>query len=146
LKYRYKWYVNDLAVAGEGESLALNGVKKGSWIHVSATPNDGFADGAWKESPRYQIVNAPPVVRNQPPSTIPPSRILTHTIVAEDPDGDPLTYTLVSGPGGCSLTGATLTWQVADSDLGRTAQIVIRISDNDGASTMLTMILNPQKP
>jgi hypothetical protein len=146
LKYRYKWYVNDLPAAGESESLALKGVKKGAWIHVSATPNDGFADGAWRESPRYQVVNGPPVVRSQPPATIPPSRILTHTIVADDPDGDPLTYALVSGPAGCSLSGATLTWQVSDADLGRTAQIVIRISDNDGASTILTMILNPQKP
>jgi hypothetical protein len=146
LKYRYKWYVNDLAVPGEGETLALKGVKKGSWIHVSATPNDGFADGAWKESPRYQVVNAPPVVRSQPPATIPPSRILTHTIVAEDPDGVPLTYVLVSGPEGCSLSGSTLTWSVSDSDLGRTSRIVIRISDNDGGSTVLTMILNPQKP
>jgi hypothetical protein len=146
LKYKYKWYVNDLPVAGESESLALKGVKKGAWVHVSVTPNDGFADGAWKESPRYQVVNAPPVVRSQAPTTIPPSRILTHPIVAEDPDGDPLTYTLVGGPGGCALSGATLTWQVSDSDLGRTQMIVIRISDDDGASTILSMILNPQKP
>jgi hypothetical protein len=146
LKYEFKWYVNDLPVAGESESLVLTGVKKGSWIHVSVTPNDGFADGAWKESPRYQVINAPPVVRSQPPTTIPPSRILTHAIVAEDPDGDPLTYTLVSGPEGCALSGATLTWQVADADLGRTAKVVIRISDDDGASTIFSMLLNPQKP
>jgi hypothetical protein len=146
LKYQYKWYVNDLPAAGEGESLVLKGVKKGSWVYVSATPNDGYADGAWKESPRHQVVNGPPVVRNQSPATIPPSRTLTHAIVAEDPDGDPLTYTLVSGPVGCVLSGATLTWKLSDSDLGRTANIVIRISDDDGASTVLTMTLNPQKP
>lgn len=143
---KYRWYVNDAVVPGEGESLTLKGVKKGSWIHVTVTPNDGAADGAWKESPRYQVVNAPPVVNNAAPTSMPVSRLLTHTIVAEDPDGDPLTYALVSGPAGCVLSGATLTWQVADSDMGRTSKFVIRISDDDGASTVLTMTLNPQKP
>ena len=146
LKFKYGWHVDGQPVPGDGDSMILKGIRKGSWIHVAVTPNDGFADGAWKESPRYQVVNAPPVVRSQPPATIPPSRILTHEIAAEDPDGDPLTYALVRGPEGCTLSGATLTWQVSDADLGRTAEIVIRISDDDGASTVLTMNLNPQKP
>jgi len=146
LKYNFKWYVNDLPVPGESESLVLTGVKKGAWIHVSATPNDGFIDGAWKESPRYQVVNTPPVVKSGAPTTIPPSRILTHVVAAEDPDGDPLTYSLVRGPGGVTLSGATLQWKVSDGDLDRSAEIVIRISDDDGASTVLTMNLNPQKP
>jgi hypothetical protein len=146
LKYSFKWYVNDLPVAGESESLVLTGVKKGSWIHVSVTPNDGFADGAWKESPRYQAVNAPPVVKSGAPTTIPPSRLLTHVVAAEDPDGDPLTYSLVRGPGGITLSGATLQWNVTDGDLDRPAEIVIRISDDDGASNILSMKLNPHKP
>jgi hypothetical protein len=129
-----------------GDSLTLSGVKKGSLIHVSATPNDGFADGAWKYSPKYQVVNGPPVVKSQSPTSMPLSRVLTHTIVAEDPDGDPLTYALEKGPEGATLSGATLTWKVSDQDMGRTAEVVIRISDNDGASTVLTMLLNPRKP
>ncbi len=105
LTYKYKWYVNDLPVAGESESLVLNGVKKGAWVHVSVTPNDGFADGAWKESSRYQVVNAPPVVKSPVPTTIPPSMMLRHTIVAEDPDGDPMTFTLYEGTAGDAPQG-----------------------------------------
>jgi hypothetical protein len=146
LTFKYKWYVDDLVVPGESDTLTLKGVKKGSWIHVAVTPNDGFSDGAWKYSSRHQVVNAPPVVKSQAPTTIPPSRVLTHAIVAEDPDGDPLTYALEKGPEGATLSGATLTWKVSDRDLGRTAELVIRISDDDGASTLLTMNLNPRKP
>jgi len=147
LTFRYRWYVNDAAVPSEeGDSFPLKGVRKGSWVHVAVTPNDGATDGGLKYSADYQVVNAPPVVKSSAPTTIPPSRLLTHPIVAEDPDGDPITCSLVSGPEGCTLSGTTLKWQVADSDLGRTSTIVIRISDNDGASTVLTMILNPQKP
>ena len=146
LTFKYQWYVDNLVVPGGGDSLILKGVKKGSLVHVAVTPNDGFADGAWKYSPRYQVLNALPVVKSQPPKTVPPSRVLIHTIVAEDPDGDPLTYTLVKWPEGMVLSGATLTWEVSDRDLDRSAEVVIRISDNDGASTVLTMILNPRKP
>ncbi len=146
LTFKYRWHVDDVPVPGETDSFPLKGVKKGSWVHVAVTPNDGISDGAWRYSPRYQVVNAPPVVKSEPPKTIPPSRVLTHTVVAEDPDGDPMTYTLVKGPEGFTLSGATLTWKVSDRDLEKPAEVVIRISDDDGASTVLTMILNPRKP
>ena len=141
LKYKYKWYVNDLPVAGESESLVLKGVKKGAWVHVSVTPNDGFADGAWKESSRYQVVNAPPVVKSLVPTTIPPSMMLRHFIVAEDPDGDPMTFTLSKGPPGMILTGATIEWQVPESSIGTHVEAVVTISDGDGGQTVQTFAM-----
>jgi len=146
LTFKHKWYVDKVLVPGEGDTLSLSGVRKGSTVHVAVTPNDGFADGAWKYSSVYEIVNALPIVKSKAPTTIPPSRVLTHTIVAEDPDGDPLTYKLDKGPEGMTLAGPTLTWKVSDEDLGKTAKIVIRISDNHGGETVLTMNLTPKKP
>jgi hypothetical protein len=146
LTFQYQWYGDNVLAPGGGDSLNLKGARKGSWVHVRVTPNDGIAEGAWKYSPRHEIVNALPVVKSQPPPTIPPSRLLTHTIVAEDPDGDPLTYTLSKGTEGMTLAGPVLTWKVSDEDLDRPAEIVIRIPDNDGGQTVLTMNLTPKKP
>ena len=146
LTLKYQWYVDQVLVPGDGDTLSLTGVRKGSSVHVGVTPNDGFADGAWKYSSVYEIVNGPPVVISKVPTTIPPSRVLTHTIVAEDPDGDPLTYKLDKGTEGMSLDGSTLTWKVSDEDIGRPAEIVIRIFDNQGGETALTMNLTPKKP
>jgi hypothetical protein len=146
LTFRYQWYIDDVLVPGEGDSFSLQKVRKGSSVHVRVTPNDGFAEGGWKYSPRHEVVNALPVVKSQAPTTIPSSRLLTYPIVAEDPDGDPLTYTLVKGTEGMTLAGPVLTWNVSDEDLDRPAEIVIRISDNDGGGTVLTMNLTPRKP
>ncbi|MHB1024536.1 MAG: hypothetical protein ACYC24_02370 [Desulfobacteria bacterium] len=145
LKYKYKWFVNDLPGTGESESFALKGVKKGSWVYVSVTPNDGFADGAWKESPRYQVVNAPPVVKSPVPTTIPLSMMLRHTIVAEDPDGDPITFTLSKGPPGMIVKGSTIEWQVPESSVGTHVEAVVTISDNDGGQTVQTFAMTIRK-
>jgi hypothetical protein len=146
LKFNYRWYVNDLPVAGESESLVLTGVKKGAWVHVSATPNDGFADGAWKESSRYQVINALPVVKSPVPTTIPPSMMLRHTIVAEDPDGDPMTFTLSKGPPGMILKGSTIEWQVPESAIGTRVEVVVTITDGDGGQTVQTFAMTIQPP
>jgi hypothetical protein len=147
LTYNYKWHVNDSPVAGNGDSLALTGVKKGSWVYITVTPNDGFADGAWRESSRYQVVNALPVVKSALPKELPPGRRFIYRIVAEDPDGDPLTYTLTKAPPGMVLRGETLEWQVPEESIGVNVEAVVVISDNDGGQTVqnISMTIKPPK-
>jgi len=146
LTYNYQWHVNESPVAGNGDSLTLTGVKKGSWVHITVTPNDGFADGAWRESSRYQVVNALPVVKSVLPKELPPGRRFIYRIVAEDPDGDPLTYTLTKAPPGMVLRGETLEWQVPEESIGVNVEAVVVISDNDGGQTVQNISMTIQPP
>lgn len=136
---KYQWFIDDREVPGEGEELTLAGVKKGSWVHVRVSTNDGTAEGSWKYSPKHQVVNSLPVVKSRLPAEIPPDRKFSYQIVAEDPDGDPLTYDLVKSPPGMVISGSRLEWDVPDEVLGKLVEVVVNISDGDGGQTICTL-------
>jgi len=132
-----RWYVDDKEVPGTGEVLSLKGVRKGSWVHARVETAGVNGPGPWRYSTKCMVVNSPPVVRSSLPLTVPADRRFVYRIAAEDPDGDPLTYTLEKGPPGMTLAGPTLEWQVPPDYLGRNAEIAVRIADGSGGATRL---------
>jgi hypothetical protein len=139
---KYQWFIDDREVSGGGEELTLAGVKKGSWVHVRVSTHDGTAAGAWKYSPKHQVVNSLPLVKSHLPAEIPSDRKFSYRIVAEDPDGDILTYDLVKSPPGMVLSGSTLEWDVPDEVIGKRVEVVVNISDGDGGQTICTLSMN----
>ncbi|RLA20812.1 MAG: hypothetical protein DRQ56_02265, partial [Gammaproteobacteria bacterium] len=111
-------------------------VKQGETVLDSFTiQDDTFADGKFgfynrsQEKVRYRGFTR----------EILASREYIYQLEAYDPDGDAITYTLLSGPDGMSLDASTglLTWQTTSENAG-SYEVVLEASDPSGASTTQT--------
>jgi hypothetical protein len=75
----------------------------------------------------------PPAFTNDPPTSHSAGTMYTFTFEAEDPDGDPVVYKLISGPEGAEIDASTgtLTWNVKSDkrDATVTEDFVVRVSD-----------------
>jgi RHS repeat-associated protein len=80
------------------------------------------------------IVNHPPVISSVAPATITAGLLYAYDVRATDPDGDPLTYTLTSGPAGMTLDSlGRLRWQTGIPNIG-TAHVSLTAADDRGAA------------
>ncbi|MBL8970939.1 MAG: hypothetical protein JNK56_10185 [Myxococcales bacterium] len=66
----------------------------------------------------------------------------TYQLAASDPDGDPLTYTLVMGPPGMVLDANTniLSWLVTSEDIGE-YEVTLAVDDGQGGVTQQMFVL-----
>ena len=98
VEYRYRWLKNsDEIYDGESNSLETAHFSRGDVITVEVTPADPTSPGRIKRSKPLVIVNTPPRIVSTPPAKMEKGRYV-YRVVAEDADGDALTYALESAP------------------------------------------------
>jgi hypothetical protein len=143
LTYSYQWTNNGTDIAGAtGATLDLgvsgNG-DRGDAIAVRVTASDGSATSGPLTSASVTVVNSAPAMIS---ATIAPSSpdtddVLTVTVVAQDPDGDTLTYSYQWTKGGGDIAGAVgTTLDLAVSGNGdRGDAIAVRVTASDGSAT-----------
>jgi hypothetical protein len=94
IMYRYKWLVNGVPAPGATASrFRTDGVRRGEQITVEVTPNDVKGDGAPFTTDPVTIDNTPPDIAEIQLEPVPLHRgdQLKVTVIAGDPDGDPVT-------------------------------------------------------
>jgi RHS repeat-associated protein len=78
--------------------------------------------------------NQPPQLQPQANATIDIGTTFSRTLVASDPDdGDVLTFSLVSGPTGMTLTGAAISWPTTGKAIGDYT-VAVEVTDVGGLS------------
>jgi hypothetical protein len=60
--------------------------------------------------------------------------------MADDPDGDPLEFTMTEGPKGASFDAGTFRW-APTSEFRETAPVVLRVSDGAGGEARQEFVL-----
>jgi len=128
----YEWKVNGEVVSGQAmEDFDTDGLRKGDLVTVTVTPYDGQTQGKAKESRPIVILNRPPEITSFPPQAL-SEGVFTYEVTANDPDGDPLQFSLENGPAGMSIdpTSGRIEWPVP-TDLSGNFRVRIVVSDRD---------------
>ncbi len=135
--YTYRWEKNGTVLNEEREEILEKGrFKKGDSIVFIVTPDDRENSGTPKKSEALIISNNPPVILSSPPTSVEKTTYL-YQVGADDPDNDPLTYTLKSGPKGMEMDKKTglIRWEIRKEDKGNHS-VEIEVSDEAGAKSI----------
>ena len=134
VRYTFKWWRNN-APLSEGEESALDttGFARGDRILVQATPHDHAGPGKARFAEQITIGNSPPKITSIPPTTI-SQGLYEYAVAANDPDGDPLTYTLQTAPSGMTIDKTTgrIEWRIAAETKGTYRVRVVVEDDRNG--------------
>jgi hypothetical protein len=132
IRWTFRWRINGKVVQeGENPELRLSSARKGDEAYCEVIPKDGEATGPTLTTPIVTVRNSLPIIRSTPPSGAGPDGAFTYRLMAEDPDGDPLGFSMTEGPSGASFEAGTFRWAPPAGYQG-TARVVLRVSDGGG--------------
>lgn len=107
IQYVYRWWRNQrLEQETEVSELDTDQLTRGDVIAVEVTPTDGTSRGKALASEPLVLANSPPRISSTPSLTINPEQY-QYTVLATDPDGDFLNFTLEQGPPGMTIDRTT---------------------------------------
>lgn len=120
LSYRYHWSVNGEDLHWEqGPVLPGDKFRRGDKVLLRVTPNDGKENGQVFQGVEMVIPNGPPKFVSEPPKQF-QGQSYQYQVRVDDPDGDPITYSLEAAPKGMEIDpkSGLLSWTFAKSDSG----------------------------
>lgn len=152
--FSYRWIVNNEDVAAAtGPTLDPQHFRKKAWVSCRVVPSWPGGKGEEVRSPYLRIANAAPQLQPAPSAPFEAPGKFQYQIQATDPDGDTLTYQLVSPRDqGIEVDAQTglLSWSVSQERAGALkgpVEITFAVLDGDGGQTQasLTLQFSPKK-
>ncbi len=152
--FEFRWFVNDQPLNEfTGPVLKRGSFKKKQWVSCEVRAINEEHQGPWLHSKNVRVSNTPPQLKSSPLADFAVPGELSYSVSASDPDGDVLSYELLSPlEQGIVIDPKTglLTWKIEKKTvekLGETIEIKFAVKDNDGGSTngSVTLHLVAQK-
>ena len=134
IRYSFKWVINGQEMPEDSQVLKGDVFKCGDKVSVKVTPYDGYEAGREYATQAFVVPNAPPYFVSDPPVTF-NNNVYVYDVKAEDPDGDAISYTLVSAPAGMTINSSTgrIEWQMARQSRDYSMEIEARDSKGSTA-------------
>jgi hypothetical protein len=141
----FEWLVNGMIVENEtGPTLSHAHFKKGDTIkaNVYEVPPGDLNRRILASSNTISVVNRPPIIEPVHVTNLLEGRRYETTVVAKDPDADPVTFTLEQGPDGMTLDAKSgvLQWIPPEGTV-QPVHIVISASDKEGVGSRISFDL-----
>jgi hypothetical protein len=143
IDYLYQWEKNGEVLSEErGEILESGRFKKGDVVTITVTPDDKESQGPSKRSEPVTILNSPPIIVSTPPTSV-EGNDYRYQVKAYDPDNDPVSFNLKSGPKGMEIEKETglIRWVIQSKDKG-TYSVEIEAYDQEGVKSFQRFVLN----
>ena len=134
--FNREWKKNDEVLTGETmDDLDTKGFKKGELITLYVTPFDGQENGKRRWSPTIMIANRPPEITSDPPAAASNGKYV-YEVMAADPDGDNLAFSIENAPQGMTIDPKTgrIEWSipsVPDPERPSDYNVKVVVSDGD---------------
>ncbi len=120
------------------ETLKYATLRKGDKIILRVTPYDRVSTGQEVASQEFTILNSAPIITSSPQAQKLKSTLYRYQVVAHDPDGDPITFSLSpSSPQGMTIDPQTglIQWKIGPKDAGTHTIEVIATDGDEGRCT-----------
>ncbi|HTQ47689.1 MAG TPA: hypothetical protein VMI75_33260 [Polyangiaceae bacterium] len=147
--YAYRWFRNGSPLEGaSGPSVPVASVTQGDQLTVEVTASDSAGTSTPVRSQPLLVANLPPRFTSSPANPEGDGRMFTYDAVAVDPDGDPITFTLESGPDGMSVDpqGHVLWLMPTGADRHGDFPVRLRASDGHGGDAVQEFTLHLVPP
>ena len=149
IAFSYQWVKNGNALIGElSEILRDPTLRKGDKIILRVSPYDMESTGEEVTSQEIIILNSAPIITSSPKAQKMKSTLYRYQLSAEDPDGDPITFSLSpSSPQGMTIDPQTglIQWKIGRNDAG-SHTIEIIATDGDEGRCIQKYTLNITTP
>jgi putative Ig domain-containing protein len=135
VEFHYKWSVNGNEIENDSPILTGDHFKRGDKVALTVIPYDHDGNGTPFASVNIVIPNGAPRILSSPPQEI-HGEVYTYKVIAEDPDGDPITFSLVTAPDGMTIDSQTgeIKWPITEKSSGDHV-VEIAVQDPGGLQT-----------
>jgi hypothetical protein len=144
---KYQWLKNgtEEIEGANSNSLSLVNYKRGDFVNLKVTANDGIAYGEPVTSGPVTINNTPPQFTSQPPIEVKGFNYI-YKVSAVDADNDALKYSLSKAPAGMLISPlGEIKWNITEKDEGR-HDVEIVVEDGNGGRTVQGYLLTIKLP